>query len=162
MSYGCMYILRRVNDLHILHDKLMSAAKSEEFGLCFTPVNNLLLEGSVELDVCDFAFEVCDSFSSSDASLILSHEGQRINGVQAKVPLLQRLKILQDVALVCAPHAEKIEIYLGEDTPYIPDYSNYTIACADIADALYKEYLMDDCTPYVPCVRLIIERQGYQ
>lgn len=153
-----MYILRRANDLHSLNGKLISVANAEGFGLCFTPVNNLLLEGSVGLDVCDFVFEVCDSFSSSDASLILSHEGHSINGAQAKVPLLQRLKILQDVALVCAPHAEKIEIYLGEDTPYIPDYSDYRIVCADIADTLYKEYQMDDCTPYVPCVHLIIEK----
>lgn len=161
MSYGCMYILRGAKDLEELRSKLICTAKARGCGLCFKPVNNLLLQQSVDLNISDFAFEVCDSFSSNDASLLLSYEGYSINGVQASFPLLERLKILQDVALACVPHAEAIEIYLGEDTPYLPDYSDYRLACTDIADVLYKEYQMDSYMAFMPCVHLIVEKQGY-
>lgn len=157
MSYGCMFILRRIKDLHALHSELISTVTTRECGLCFEPMNNLLLEHSIDLGAHDVVFEVCDSFSSNDASLLLSHEGYSVNGVQAKLPLLQRLKILQDVALTCAPHAESIDIYLGEDTPCLSDYSDYRIVCADIAYVLYKAYQKDSCGAFIPCVHLIVE-----
>lgn len=158
MSCGCMYILRGAKDLEELHSKLICAATASGYGLCFKPVNNLLLEDSVDLNMNDFAFEVCDSFSGNDASLLLSYDGYSINGVQASLPLVERLEILQDVALACVPHAETIEIYLGEDTPFLPDYSDYRLACTDIADVLYKEYQMDSNIAFMPCVHLIVEK----
>lgn len=156
MSYGCMFVLRGVNNLHILHSELVSTAIVCECGLCFDPMNNLLLEESVTLSVHDYAYEVCDGFGSNDASLLLSYEGHSINGVQTRTPLLQRLRILQDLATICVPYAETIEIYLGEDTPYLPDYSDYRVACTDIADVLYREYQIDSHIPFIPCVHLII------
>lgn len=159
MSYGCMFILRGTRDIEALRTKLICTAQTKGYGLWFEPVNNLLLEHCVDLNLGDYVFEVCDSFSSSDASFLLSHEGDIINGMQATLPLLQRLHILQNVALTCVLHAEVIEIYLGEDSPYLPDYSDYRIACTDIADVLYKRYQnQDPIDCYVPCVHLIIEK----
>lgn len=157
MSYGCMFILRGISELHILKRKLESTAIMYECGICFNPVNNLLLEKSVTLGITDYACEVCDGFGSSDASILLSYDGVSVNGVQASKPLFQRLKIIQELATVCVPHADTIEIYFGEDTPYLPDYSDYRIACTDIADTLYKKYQMDHEAPFIPCVHLIIE-----
>ena len=48
--------------------------------------------------------------------------------------------------------------YLGEDTPYLPDYSKYRVVCTDIADVLYEEYQKDPYTVFITCVHLIIER----
>lgn len=157
MSYGCLYILRGVSDIEELHRKLLYTAKRRGCGLCFDPRNNLLLENSVEIKMNDFAFEVCDSFCNSDASLLLSYEGYTINGKKASLPLLERLKTLQDFVLNAVPHAEAIEIYLGEDTPYLPDYSDHKIACTEVTDTLYKEYQRDSSTPFIPCVHLMIE-----
>lgn len=158
MSYGCMYILRGAKNLEELCSKLIRTAKVRGYGLCFDPVNNLLLENSIKLNIGDFVFEVCDSFSTNDSSLLLGYEGYSINGVPPSLPLLKRLIILQDIALACVPHVEVIEIYLGEDTPYLPDYSEYRLACADIADVLYKEYQRDSYMAYIPCVHLIVEK----
>ena len=157
MSCGCMYILRDVRDVKRLRDKLIYNAKEQGYGLCFEPVNNLLLEHMVDLGMSDFAFEVCDSFKSNDASLLLSYEGWTVNGVRANLPLLERLRIIEDVAVSCVPYTETIEIYLGEDTPRLQDYLDYRIATTDIADTLLKEYQSDSYKPFIPCVHLVVK-----
>lgn len=157
MSEVCMYVLRGVADLDVLRSKLTDAAKAKEYGLCFDPINNLLLEHKIDLNEHDFVFEACDSFANSAASLLLCHDGIVINGVQASRSLRQRLEILQEIAIACISHAKTIEIYLGEDSPYLPDYSNYRLTCVEIADTLYKEYQLDETLTYIPCVHLVIE-----
>ena len=158
MGYGCMFILREARDTEKLRTKLICNAQTNGYGIWFTPTNNLLLEHSVDLNLSDYVFEVCNSFSSDDALLLFSHEGELINGRRAELPLRQRLQIVQDVALSCAPYAQAMEIYFGEDESYLPVYSNYTIACTDIADTLYKEYQnQDPMDVFVPCVHIMIE-----
>lgn len=158
MSCGCMYILRNAKDLEKLCSKLICIAKEKEYGLCFNPINNLLIENSVNLNSSDFAFEVCDSFNSDTASLLLCYEEYSINGMYAKLPLLDRLQILQNIASTCIPHTETLEIYIGEDTPYLPDYSCYRLAYTDIKDTLYKEYQLNWSSSLIPCVHLIINK----
>lgn len=157
MSSNCMYVLRNVKKQEYLRGKLVDLARSKKCGICFEPMNGLLAAQSVKLNLCDFAFEVCDSFDDNVAELLLGYEGDIINGEQAILPLFQRLQILQEVALTCAPHTEILEIYLGDNDPYLPDYSNYRLACTDITDILYKEYQMERFYPFIPCVHLIIE-----
>ena len=157
MSANCMYVLRNAKEQEYLKCKLLYLAKSKKFGICCEPMNDLIATQSVKFNPCDFAFEVCDSFDNNVAELLLSYEGDIINGVKAHLPLAQRLRILQEVALTCVPYAEMLEIYLGDNNPYLPDYSNYRLACIDIADTLYKEYQMDRFSPFIPCVHLIIE-----
>lgn len=157
MSSNCMYVLRNAKEQEYLRYKLVYLAKTKKCGICCEPMNDLLATQSVKLNSCDFAFEVCDSFDNNVAELLLSYEGDIINGEQAGLPLFQRLQILQEVALTCVPHAEMLEIYLGDNNPYLPDYSDYRLACTDIADTLYEEYQRDSSTPFIPCVHLIIE-----
>lgn len=157
MSYGCMFVLRAAKDFCILYSDLLCAANAGEYGLCFEPGNNLLLEHSVELHMNDLAFEVCDNFGNSNASILLSRDGWTVNGKQARIPLKRRLKTIQDIALICARYAKVIEIYLGEDTPYLPDYFTFKLTCAEIADTLYNEYQKDSSTPFIPCVHIVIE-----
>lgn len=159
MSSNCMYILRNVQEQASLRSKLISLAKIQKCGICCDPENGLLAMKTVRLNPHDVAFEVCDSFGSNVAELLLSYEGDIINGEQALLPLFQRLQILQDIAVTCVPHTEILEIYLGDNNPYLPDYSNYRIACTDVADTLYREYQTDIYTRFTPCVHLIIETQ---
>ena len=49
MSYGCMYILRNAENIVELRRKLVLSAQANQCGICFEPMNNLLLEHSVML-----------------------------------------------------------------------------------------------------------------
>ena len=159
MSCGCMYIIKSAIAIGELKKKLLIAAQTNDYGVCFNPINNLLLENSISIGQQDYIFEICDGFQSSDASLLLSHEGVLINGTQSNRSLLQRMKILQDVALICAPHTGRIEIYLGEDTPHLSDYAKYHVTISSVAETLYLEYAKDTFSPFIPCVHLVVETQ---
>ena len=158
---GCMFALRGVKDLPILQDKLISFAKARQFGLCFEPVNNLLLEDIVKIDTHDFVFEVCDCFDHSDASWLLCHEWfeeEATGGALGSMPLLQRLQIIQDAASICVSYAKSVEIYLSEDDPYLPGYTKYRLPCSEIANVLYKEYQNDELLKtVVPEVYIMVE-----
>ena len=162
MSSMCMYVLRNTKEQEDLKRKLVFLAKSKECGIWFEPVNNLLLLQMVKLNPCDFAFEVCDNFGSNVAELLLSYEGILVDGELAPLPLFQRLQILQDVAATCVPHTDKLEIFLSDDDPYLPDYSDYKLVCEEIADTLYEEYQKEENSPFLPCVHLTIEREETQ
>lgn len=151
-----MYILRGARNALELETILMRIAQPLGCGFYFSPTNNLLLNHTVSVDSDDFIFEICDSFESSDASLILSYGNYPINGKKPSLPLFERLNILQVVASECMPYAQKLEIYLGEDTPFFPDYSDHTVVCSEIANTLYLEYELENSviSGYVPCVHL--------
>lgn len=158
MSSICMYVLRNVEEQGCLRCNLGKLAKSKNCGICCDQMNTLLATKSVILNPSDFAFEVCDSFESNVAELLLSQEGVAINGEYPILPLYQRLQILQEVASTCIPYVDTLEVYLSDNNPYLPDYSDYRVACTDIADILYKEYRNQDPTDVcIPCVHLIVK-----
>jgi hypothetical protein len=152
-----MYILRNVRKYEALTDELIQFAKNKGFGLCFDPMNGLLSAQSVKLHPCDFAFEVTDSFDYNIAELLLSYEGYFINGVQASIPFSQRMQILQDVTSLCVSYSDMLEIYLGDNNPYLPDYITFRLRSTEVAEVLSAQYQKDDTNPFVPCIHLIIE-----
>lgn len=157
MSCGCMYILRNAEDVNGLRKKLISAVNVHGYAINFEPVNSLLLFHSVKLDKQDFIFEVCDDLISKVGALLLSFDGWMIEDRQAQLPLTERLVLLQEIASICLSHTKKIEIFSGEDTPYLPDYSDINVQCKDVADTLHKQYQLSEGGPWIPCVHLIIE-----
>ena len=159
MSSSCMFVLRNAKEQDYLRRKLIHLATLNKCGICCEPTNDLLSMRSVKMYPYDFAFEVCDSFDNHVAELLLSYEGTIINGEQASLPLFQRLQILEAFALICIPYTEELEIYLGDNNPYLPDYSTYKLMCTEIAKVLYKEYQKDSTTPFIPCVHLVVEKQ---
>lgn len=156
MSYGCLVILRKCYSPNKLHTNLVHIAQSKKCGIWFHSTCNLLQENSVKLAPEDYVFELCDSFDNDSASLLLSYDGYSVNGKQADFPLYHRLTIIQDIVTACMPYARSIEIYLGEDSPYLPDYADYVLENDDIAELLYKEYMSNGNSPFIPCVHISI------
>lgn len=156
MSYGCMYILRNAKEVDRLCKKLICTAMLKGYAVNLEPMNNLLLDKAVKLGDHDFIFEVCDNPISNVPALLISYDGRLIDGQQAQFPLVERLALLQEIAGTCLSHTDRVEIYLGEDTPYLPDYSVFSLRCGDIADTLYQQYQLSQGGPWIPCVHLII------
>lgn len=154
-----MYVLHNVKERDYLQDKLTYQVKSRKCGICFEPTNDLLSTQAVKVYPDDLIFELCDGLDNNVAELLLSYENQIINGKQAALSLPQRLQILEDIALMCVPHTERLEIFLGDNNPYLPDYFTCKLTCAEISETLYNEYQKDSTTPFIPCVHLVIETQ---
>ena len=156
MSCGCMYILRNAEDVNGLREKLRSTAGTWGYAIDFEPVNNLLLFHSIKLDDHDFIFEVCDDLYTRVGALLLSYDGWMIEDRQALLPLRERLALLQEIARVCLSHTKKVEIFSGDDTPYLPDYVDLVVHCEDVAEAIHQQYQSEECWPWVPCVHVTI------
>lgn len=159
MSANCIFVVRNAKQIDRLRCVLVNLAKAKACGIGFEPMNGLLATQSIGLNLSDFVFEVCDDFVSNVAELLLSYEGYIVNGRKSPLSLLQRMEILQDIALTCQPYGEKLEIYLGDNNPYLPDYTVCRLAYTDVANALFKEYQKDSVTPFIPCIHLIVEKQ---
>ena len=154
MSYGCLIILRKCENKHELFDNLKYIAQSNNCAIWLHSRCNLIQENSVKIMSSDCFFEVCDTFDSDDASMLLGYDGCTINGKQPTYPLYHRLTVIQEIATACTSYAERIELFLGEDSPYLSDYVNYVLETNSIAETLYKEYLSNEDTPFIPCVHI--------
>ena len=157
MSSSCLYVLRNAKEIVQLRSKLVTLTEREKLGVGFNPNNSLLAANSIKLNAMDSVFEVYD-LESNVAQLLLSYEGYTVNGKQAELPLYQRMQILQEIALLCFPHASMLEVFLGDNNPYLPDYTVHKVDCMNVASVLLEEYQMDDTTPFIPCVHLVIEK----
>lgn len=159
MSVGCFFILYDVKCLQELRNELVHYASSHDCGVCFQATGNLLQMNERHFSDADFIFEMCDGFKDNDASLLLSYGTYPINGQIARLSLMDRLHLIQEMAQISLGFANNVVIFIGEDSPYFPDYTPYTIACEDIAATLYAEYTeyqADNISPFIPCVRLNI------
>lgn len=159
MSYGCMYILRGAVSVKELKQNLISMAHSAKCGVCFNPVNNLLIESSIHINKNDLVFEVCDSFASSDASLLLSYDNISHNGRFPKLSLSNRMIILQEYVIACLPYVEKLEMFLGEDSPLASDYIDLCISVNEaprIATKLVEAYRREAPSAFIPCLHVTV------
>ena len=154
MSYGCMFVLRNVKRGSELCVQLERLAINNGYAINFSPVNNLLLANAVEIAVHDFVFEICDDLHSRVAALLLSYDGFLVNGEKAKIPLKERLMLIQNLVEECRPYANEIDIFLGEDTPCLSDFTHFCASYTEIANIIYREYCLNAGDVRIPCVHL--------
>lgn len=149
----CTFILRRCQNQKQLEVKANRWGDNLNCSILF-PSQCFWGDGLI-LSNDDVFFEIVDRPWESDCSVFLSYDSYTINGVAADHPLRERLDCLQELSCICAQYAESVEIYLGEDSLYLPDYAECVIPYSAIAETIWRQYNADQHTAILPCLHLL-------
>ncbi len=155
MSYKCLFAIQNTANPDALKKEVTICAKNNHCGVFWEPKIALLHYNCVYFDGYALVFAVSDSFQYDDASMLLSYDGDFINDQTPKLPLKERMTIIQDLSQACFRFTEKVEIFISEDNPYLPDYEKCEVAKDMIASVLFSYYSKNFAMLELPCVELI-------
>lgn len=150
----CLFILKECKNQAALRTYLADWGNSINCTIVFSTYVSFCDE--LSLSESDIMFELVDKPWNEDCSIFLAHDNYTINGLASPMPLFERLCKIEELASISLQYACGVEIYMGEDTHYLPDYEKCSVPIFSIAVEIYQKYLSDTQTPFLPCLHLVI------
>ena len=155
----CLFLIRDIDTVDGLRKDLVNLAKSVNWGVDFHPFDILLTHYQIHLQTWDFVFSLCDSFElAGSCDLVLYPEGSPFNGREHPLAFKERMMAIQHTAEIALKYSDKVELFLSDDNPWLPEFTVCELPCHHVAETLCQHYSGCELPYEIPFIHMKIHK----